>query len=61
MPRVCPVCGRPVEEDSYPFCSSRCRVIDLGNWLSDGYRVSEDIIDSEGLDADTGQENDGEE
>ena len=39
----CPTCKRPVEwseESVYrPFCSDRCRIIDLGNWASEKYRV----------------------
>lgn len=23
-----------------PFCSERCKLIDLGNWLGEGYRVT---------------------
>lgn len=35
----CPICGRPVKEDdpNTPFCSDRCRIIDLGNWASEKY------------------------
>ncbi|HEC07404.1 MAG TPA: DNA gyrase inhibitor YacG [Thiolapillus brandeum] len=36
---ACPTCGRPVkwEEASIwrPFCSRRCQLIDLNEWLSD--------------------------
>ena len=28
----CPTCGKPVE---WSFCSERCRLIDLGEWLTD--------------------------
>jgi uncharacterized protein len=34
----CPTCGREVSWDSAPFrpfCSERCRLIDLGAWLSE--------------------------
>lgn len=52
MSRSCPVCGQPVSweisDDRYPFCSRRCRTIDLGEWLSDGYRISEALQDPEG-------------
>ncbi|MCA9174696.1 MAG: DNA gyrase inhibitor YacG [Planctomycetales bacterium] len=37
----CPVCGKPVDPESpataMPFCSSRCRDIDLGRWLNEEY------------------------
>ena len=39
----CPICGKPtVWEDNpdRPFCSERCRIIDLGNWASEDYHVS---------------------
>lgn len=41
---TCPICDAPmpapwVEYPDYPFCSKRCRTIDLGRWLGEGYRV----------------------
>ncbi|HEY6896673.1 MAG TPA: DNA gyrase inhibitor YacG [Rhodocyclaceae bacterium] len=39
----CPCCGKPVEwvaANRYrPFCSERCRKIDLGAWANEEYRV----------------------
>ena len=39
----CPICRQPSlasrAESWFPFCSERCKLIDLGKWLSDGYRV----------------------
>ncbi len=37
----CPVCKKDVEPGGpyAPFCSDRCRLIDLGNWASDKYRI----------------------
>jgi len=39
----CPTCGKPVpwtpESRWRPFCSERCRLIDLGEWASESYRV----------------------
>ena len=35
----CPECGRPAVEAHRPFCSKRCRQIDLGRWLSDSYAI----------------------
>ena len=41
----CPTCGKPVawvvENRFRPFCSDRCKQIDLGTWASEGYRVPE--------------------
>ena len=42
MTRPCPSCGRPVvweENPDRPFCSERCRLIDLGHWASEDYVV----------------------
>jgi len=38
----CPVCRKPSRpaEPGFPFCSKRCRLIDLGAWLDERYRVS---------------------
>ncbi|MEO5337500.1 MAG: DNA gyrase inhibitor YacG [Magnetospirillum sp. WYHS-4] len=41
-PRKCPLCGKPVDVAFKPFCSKRCADIDLGRWLSEGYRVQTD-------------------
>jgi endogenous inhibitor of DNA gyrase (YacG/DUF329 family) len=41
VPR-CPVCHASVSLEtmsSAPFCSERCRLIDLGRWLEEGYSV----------------------
>ena len=34
--RKCPLCGHPVEEEFRPFCSKRCKQLDLGRWLDSG-------------------------
>jgi hypothetical protein len=38
----CPVCKKEVQlsDPEFPFCSERCRVIDLGNWAAEKYVVS---------------------
>jgi endogenous inhibitor of DNA gyrase (YacG/DUF329 family) len=45
----CPICKKPVflGEPEFPFCSERCRLIDLGNWSSEEYRISEPLKDFE--------------
>jgi hypothetical protein len=35
--------------ENFPFCSDRCRLIDLGKWASGGYRISSPILDPEVL------------
>jgi endogenous inhibitor of DNA gyrase (YacG/DUF329 family) len=37
--KSCPICGKPPTEASKPFCSERCRDVDLNRWLSDSYRI----------------------
>jgi hypothetical protein len=37
--RRCPICGRPASDETLPFCSSRCRDVDLHRWLSGHYVV----------------------
>jgi endogenous inhibitor of DNA gyrase (YacG/DUF329 family) len=39
---------RPADED-FPFCSDRCRKIDLGKWASGAYKISSPILDPEVL------------
>ena len=41
----CPICKKDVPPDSAyaPFCSDRCRLIDLGNWASEKYRISKSM------------------
>jgi uncharacterized protein len=36
----CPICKKEAsaEGEFYPFCSERCKIIDLGNWASPGPR-----------------------
>ena len=42
---TCPTCGKPVawvaENRFRPFCSERCKKIDLGAWAAEDYRVPE--------------------
>jgi len=45
---LCPVCKKEVTAADdpwvpspfFPFCSDRCRLIDLGRWLEEKYRIS---------------------
>ncbi|MBP9113813.1 MAG: DNA gyrase inhibitor YacG [Polyangiaceae bacterium] len=38
---VCPSCKKSIANDlpTRPFCSTRCRQVDLGKWLNEEYRV----------------------
>ncbi|MCJ8054124.1 DNA gyrase inhibitor YacG [Shinella curvata] len=35
----CPICSRPSAREHYPFCSNRCRDVDLNRWLSGSYAI----------------------
>ncbi len=37
--RTCPICGKPSQPATRPFCSKRCRDVDLNRWLSGSYVV----------------------
>jgi endogenous inhibitor of DNA gyrase (YacG/DUF329 family) len=37
--KPCPICGKPAIEASKPFCSERCRDVDLNRWLSNSYAI----------------------
>ena len=53
----CPICERVMEGQSpkewphFPFCSARCKTIDLGRWLNESYRLpveeEDDAVQSE--------------
>ena len=47
-PARCPICGRPALADFRPFCSKRCRDVDLARWLGDVYRVPGDAAPTTG-------------
>ena len=55
----CPVCARSVswlETEPYkPFCSERCKLIDLGEWADEGYKIP---VKDEGLSDDGSMESD---
>ncbi|CAL8967939.1 DNA gyrase inhibitor YacG [Rhodoplanes serenus] len=37
--RPCPICRKPAAEPHRPFCSQRCKDVDLHRWLSGVYAV----------------------
>ncbi len=49
----CPICKKPVEAtaEDFPFCSDRCRVIDLGKWASGDYKIASPIFDPEEIES----------
>jgi hypothetical protein len=46
------------EIEFFPFCSERCRWVDLGKWMQGEYRIpSEETLESEGEEAESPKEN----
>jgi endogenous inhibitor of DNA gyrase (YacG/DUF329 family) len=50
----CAHCQKPIaaraDNPAFPFCTERCRSLDLGKWLDEDYKVSEPITDLTQLD-----------
>jgi uncharacterized protein len=44
----CPICKKSVKstDPDFPFCSERCRTIDLGKWASGAYVISSPVTDA---------------
>ena len=52
MKHRCPICKKPtdsVTDADFPFCSDRCRLMDLGAWAAEKYVVSDPIFDEEDI------------
>jgi endogenous inhibitor of DNA gyrase (YacG/DUF329 family) len=47
----CPICKKVVtsKDAEFPFCSDRCRLIDLGKWASGAYVISSPVQDGDTL------------
>jgi endogenous inhibitor of DNA gyrase (YacG/DUF329 family) len=45
----CPICKKPVKntDTDFPFCSERCRQIDLGKWASGAYVIVSPVTDAD--------------
>ncbi len=54
---ACPICQRPAapraENKAFPFCSERCKQIDLAKWLTGDYRIETNELPDETSNADT--------
>ena len=50
-PLHCPTCKKLVtaKDEDFPFCSDRCRRIDLGKWAMGVYKISSPVMDPEML------------
>jgi len=56
--KKCPTCNKQVEwQDNLfrPFCSERCKLLDLGNWVSEEYRVPGKAVHEEPVEDDDEQ------
>ena len=57
---ACPTCGVPVEwgpqSPSRPFCSERCKLIDLGAWAAEEHAIAGDLMDDELFSADLSEQ-----
>ncbi len=53
---ICPTCGKEVEwrpeNTSRPFCSERCKMIDLGQWADEKFKIP--MEENDGLDENLG-------
>jgi hypothetical protein len=50
MKHTCPICKKPTDSEKdvdFPFCSERCRLLDLGAWAAEKYVVSDPRFDEE--------------
>jgi len=45
--RKCPICGKPAQQASRPFCSDRCKQMDLNRWLSGSYVIPSHVDDDD--------------
>ncbi len=52
----CPICKKTVKSSDaeFPFCSERCRIIDLGKWASGAYVISSPLRDTSDTDEEGG-------
>lgn len=47
QPRPCPECGKPSTPQAFPFCSPRCRAVDLNRWLSGSYVIAGEPLEQD--------------
>ena len=51
--QICPTCGKSFSYGQleplpyFPFCSDRCKLIDLGQWFEGGYAIGSDAPSQE--------------
>ena len=58
LTKPCPICGKPAEHLFRPFCSKRCKDVDLGRWFTERYTIpAEPTDDDEDAEIDTDNDN----
>jgi len=58
----CPKCKKEVDWEGNewrPFCSERCKMVDLGAWVSENYSIEGDALEDSGHDVDADSDEDG--
>jgi uncharacterized protein len=48
--RPCPICQKPSQQATHPFCSVRCAQVDLHRWFGESYAVP--VVEKPDADAD---------
>lgn len=56
--KPCPICGKPADPRTRPFCSRRCADVDLHRWLSGVYAVPAVEGEEDEIDQDAGGKDD---
>jgi endogenous inhibitor of DNA gyrase (YacG/DUF329 family) len=55
---TCPICKKPTSESDRPFCSPRCKDIDLSKWLIGGYVIANSYENESSEVEDAGEDHD---
>ena len=45
----CPICSKPRVDAFKPFCSGRCRDVDLHRWLNGSYAIAGESVEDEAV------------
>lgn len=53
--RPCPECGKQSARETYPFCSVRCKDVDLNRWLTGRYVIPGRDGEADDVDSPNGQ------
>jgi uncharacterized protein len=56
----CTICGKPAQDPFRPFCSERCKRIDLNRWFTGNYVISRPATEEEVAREDAARQPDGE-